>query len=60
MRRLPPAAIWNIVSAWPLQVFKISDESIRDRGCGSPMSGLGHFDAGYNSAQDRILLRITN
>ena len=25
-----------------------------------PMSGLGQFDAGYNSAQDRILLRITN
>lgn len=24
------------------------------------MSGLGQFDAGYNSAQDRILLRITN
>ena len=26
----------------------------------SSMSGLGQFDAGYNSAQDRILLRITN
>ena len=24
------------------------------------MSGLGQFDAGYNIAQDRILLRITN
>ena len=24
------------------------------------MSGLSQFDAGYNSAQDRILLRITN